>query len=44
MLRFWDPSLKFKVQIPIENEVAASLDYNDIIAEFAAIKARKVIF
>jgi len=30
--------------LSIENEVAASLDYNDIIAEFAAIKARKVIF
>jgi len=29
---------------PIENEVAASLDYNDIIAEFAANKARKFIF
>jgi len=30
--------------LSIENEVAASLDYNDIIAKFAAIKGRKVIF
>lgn len=30
--------------ISIENKVAASLDYNDVIADFAAAKARKVNF
>jgi hypothetical protein len=30
--------------LSIENEVASSIDFNDVIKDFAAIKSRKIQF